>query len=56
MTALENITLAPMKVRGLNKEEAETRAMELFKKVGLTDKANVYRFPFRWPTATGSYC
>lgn len=42
MTALENITLAPMKVRGLNKEEAETRAMELLKKVGLTDKANVY--------------
>ena len=38
MTALENITLAPMKVRGLNKEEAETRAMELLKKVGLTDR------------------
>ncbi len=42
MTALENITLAPMKVRGLSKAEAEDRAYTLLGKVGLTDKAHVY--------------
>lgn len=42
MTALQNITLAPMKVRGLSKKEAEERAHGLLTKVGLTDKANVY--------------
>lgn len=42
MTALDNITLAPMKVRGLSKEEAVERAKELLAKVGLTDKADVY--------------
>lgn len=42
MTALQNITLSPMKVRGLDKKEAEERAHHLLKKVGLTDKAHVY--------------
>ncbi|MGI6227466.1 MAG: amino acid ABC transporter ATP-binding protein [Peptococcales bacterium] len=42
MTALQNITLAPMKVRGLSQKEAEERAHNLLTKVGLTDKANVY--------------
>ncbi|MFZ5942824.1 MAG: amino acid ABC transporter ATP-binding protein [Bacillota bacterium] len=42
MTALENITLAPIKVRGLSQKEAEERAHTLLAKVGLTDKANVY--------------
>jgi len=42
MTALQNITLAPMKVRGLSKREAEERAHNLLAKVGLTDKAHVY--------------
>lgn len=42
MTVLENITLAPMKVKGISKEEAETKAIELLKKVGLEDKKNVY--------------
>jgi len=41
-TVLQNITLAPIKVRGLDKKEAEGIAMDLLKKVGLTDKANVY--------------
>lgn len=41
-TALENITLAPMQVKGLSKEQAEELAQELLVKVGLTDKANVY--------------
>jgi ABC-type polar amino acid transport system ATPase subunit len=41
-TTLENVALAPMKVRGLSKEEAEKRALDLLRKVGLEDKANVY--------------
>ncbi|HZW82095.1 MAG TPA: amino acid ABC transporter ATP-binding protein [Candidatus Deferrimicrobium sp.] len=42
MTALENIMLAPMKVRKLTREEAEKTARELLRKVGLEEKANVY--------------
>lgn len=42
MTVLDNIILAPMKVRGMQKEEAETIAMELLKKVGLDSKAKSY--------------
>ncbi|GAV23415.1 amino acid ABC transporter ATP-binding protein [Carboxydothermus pertinax] len=41
-TALENITLAPMKVRKMKKSEAEAIAFDLLKKVGLEDKAHVY--------------
>lgn len=41
-TILENITLAPMKLLKKSKEEAETRAMELLKRVGLEEKANAY--------------
>lgn len=42
MSVLDNITLAPMKVKGVSKEQAEKTAMELLKKVGLVDKAKVY--------------
>ncbi|HHW61879.1 MAG TPA: amino acid ABC transporter ATP-binding protein [Syntrophomonadaceae bacterium] len=41
-TTLENITLAPMKIKGLSKKQADEIAMELLHKVGLTDKAYVY--------------
>ncbi len=41
-TALENITIAPIKVRGLSQEEAESRAMELLDRVGLRHKAGAY--------------
>ena len=41
-TALENITIAPIKVRGLSLEEANTRAYELLDRVGLRHKADVY--------------
>lgn len=41
-TALENITLAPTKVRGLSTEESSARAYELLDRVGLRHKANVY--------------
>ncbi len=42
LSILENITLAPMKVKGLKQEEAEKRARELLEKVGLADKAESY--------------
>jgi polar amino acid transport system ATP-binding protein len=42
MTALENITLAPVKVLGLSTEEANDRGTELLRIVGLADKAGHY--------------
>jgi polar amino acid transport system ATP-binding protein len=42
MTALRNITLAPIKVRKLPRREAEHVAMDLLAKVGIPDKAPVY--------------
>ncbi len=41
-TALENITIAPLKVRGLSQEEADSRALELLDRVGLRHKASAY--------------
>lgn len=41
-TVLENVTLAPIKVKGMSKEEAEKKAIQLLKKVGLEDKKDVY--------------
>jgi polar amino acid transport system ATP-binding protein len=41
-TALENITLAPLKVRNLSLEEATARAYQLLDRVGLRHKADVY--------------
>lgn len=40
LSVLENITLTPVKVRGLQQKEAEGMAIELLKKVGLSDKVN----------------
>ena len=42
MTVLENLVLAPMKVRGIDRKTAEATAMELLGKVGLSDKADSY--------------
>ena len=39
LSVLENITLAPMKVKKMSKADAEKKAMELLKIVGLEDKA-----------------
>ncbi|WP_370574687.1 amino acid ABC transporter ATP-binding protein [Methanomethylovorans sp.] len=41
-TTLENVALAPRKVRGLKRDKAAERALDLLRKVGLEDKANVY--------------
>lgn len=42
MTCLENITYAPIKVKGEDKEEARKKAMKLLEMVGLETKADVY--------------
>jgi polar amino acid transport system ATP-binding protein len=42
MTALENITLAPVKVKGLQRAEAEKIAMALLERVGIPEKAGAY--------------
>ena len=41
-TVLENITLAPVHLKKMTKEEAIEKAHELLKRVGLDDKADVY--------------
>lgn len=41
-TILDNITLAPMKVKGKTREEAEKKAKELLERVGLLDKVDAY--------------
>ncbi|MFP7278784.1 amino acid ABC transporter ATP-binding protein [Exiguobacterium indicum] len=41
-TVLENVTLAPIKVRKSDKEQAKKRALELLDKVGLREKADNY--------------
>jgi ABC-type polar amino acid transport system ATPase subunit len=42
LTALENITLAPMKVRGMPEEEARARAVKFLEKVHLREKIDHY--------------
>lgn len=42
MTVLENLTLAPIKVRGIGKKEAEETAKKFLQRVGLSEKANQY--------------
>lgn len=42
MSALENITLAPMKVKKLTRGEAEKKAMALLERVGIPEQANKY--------------
>ncbi|MGG7161266.1 amino acid ABC transporter ATP-binding protein [Clostridium baratii] len=41
-TVLENLCLAPINVKGLSKEEAKNKSMELLNRVGLVDKASAY--------------
>ena len=42
MTILRNMTIAPMKLLGKSRAEAEALAMELLEKVGLADRAGAY--------------
>lgn len=41
-STLGNITMAPIKIKGVNKASADKLALDLLSKVGLTDKAHVY--------------
>ena len=40
MTILQNLTIAPMRLQGKSKKEAEEYALEMLEKVGLKDRAN----------------
>ncbi len=42
MTILKNMTLAPIKLLGISKEDAEKKALELLSRVGLEDRAQSY--------------
>ena len=42
MTIKENIMLAPVKLNKMTREEAKKKAMELLKRIGLSDKADAY--------------
>ncbi len=41
-TVLENLTMAPMKLKKVSREQAEQKAMELLARVGIKEKASVY--------------
>ena len=42
LTILKNMTLGPIKLRGMSKAEAERRSKVLLERVGLVDRANAY--------------
>ena len=42
MTILRNMTIAPMKLKGMSKQEAEEKAIKLLERVGLADRADAY--------------
>ncbi len=42
MTVKQNITLAPVKLKLMTKDEADKKALELLERVGLPDKASAY--------------
>lgn len=42
MTVLENVMLAPVELKKMTKEEAKVKGLQLLKRVGLEEKANVY--------------
>ncbi len=42
MSVLDNVTLAPLKVRGTSRDQARDRGLDLLRRVGLADKADSY--------------
>lgn len=42
MTVMQNVTYAPIKVKGVDRQLAENKGLELLTKVGLEEKANIY--------------
>ena len=68
LTVLDNVTLAPRKVLGMGRAEAEAEAKKQLEHVGLGDKLDVYpggcraasssawRLPGRWPCSRPTCC
>ena len=42
LTIMRNLTIAPMMLKGISKEDAEAKALQLLERVGLADRANDY--------------
>ena len=42
LSVLENIMMSPMRVRGVNRTDAKTKAQQLLERVGLASKAGAY--------------
>lgn len=42
LSVIENIALSPIKIKGVRRDEAQARAMQLLDRVGLADKAHAY--------------
>ena len=42
MSVLKNLTIAPMMLKKISREDAEAKALQLLERVGLSDKANAY--------------
>ena len=46
MSILENLTLAPIKVKGISRIEAKVKALNLLEKVGIADQTEKYPLSF----------
>ena len=44
---MKNLTIAPMMLKGVSKEDAEAKAQKLLERVGLSDRANDFRICFQ---------
>ena len=53
-TVLDNLTMAPIKIKKVPKSEAEQKAMALLQRVGLADRANDYPAPISFPAGSSS--
>ena len=53
LTILQNVTLAPIKVKKRNRREVEKEALELLERVGLCSKKDDYPCSFQWKGAYG---
>ncbi len=42
MNVMKNLTCAPIKIKGMKKEEAEEKALELLRRVGLADRSDAF--------------
>src|SRR5881628_3407210 len=54
LTALENVMLGPIRVKGVSREQAEDKAKQLLARVGLAAKANAYPAELSGASSSGS--